>query len=166
MSSNFLGVDWNQAYGNAQNLLNWGSNPTNQLTNASWGGNTDNLALSNAPSGGDLSGLGNSGSSVWGDFKSLFDGALDQRDAGGIINQGWAMPALGAANSMFQSWMGMKQLDLAKKSLSEQKRQFNMNWDAQRNSYNNQLAERQANKIAFDPNSQDVATYMAKWGIK
>lgn len=84
----------------------------------------------------------------------------------GQVNQGWGMPALGAANSMFQSWMGLRQLDLAKKGLNEQKRQFNMNWDAQRNSFNNQLAERQANKIAFDPNSQDVATYMAKWGIK
>ena len=77
------------------------------------------------------------------------------------------MPALSAANSLFQGWVGLEQLGIAKKSLKEQKRQFDMNWDAQKTSMNRQLEDRQKLRIAAgDTSAEDPATYMAKWGIK
>lgn len=84
----------------------------------------------------------------------------------GTQNSGWGMPALGAANGLFQSWIGLNQLNLAKKAFSEQKRQFNMNWDAQKTDFNRSLADRQQFRKEANPNNtEDVASYMSKWSI-
>lgn len=82
-------------------------------------------------------------------------------------HMGWGMPAIGGANALMQSWLGLQQLSMAKRAMSEQRRQFDLNWGAQRNSFNNQLEERyRMRSEAGDPNSQDMAGYMAKWGLK
>lgn len=84
-----------------------------------------------------------------------------------IQYNGWGVPALTGASSLFNSWVGLKQLDLSKQALAEQKRQFGMNWEAQKASTNRELYDRQQRRIAFgDPNAQDTASYMAQWGIK
>ena len=86
-----------------------------------------------------------------------------------VTTQGALMPALGVANGLFQGWMGMKQLGLANKQLKENKRQFNMNWGAQKQTINSQLEDRemrrQASRGAANP-EQAVGQYMDKWGIK
>lgn len=98
---------------------------------------------------------------------SFMDSFLGWEEANGTKHNGWGMPALGAANSLFQGWIGLEQLGVAKKSLKEQKRQFDMNWDAQRTNTNRQLADRQEHRAAFNPDAaEDTASYMAKWGIK
>jgi hypothetical protein len=98
---------------------------------------------------------------------SFMQGMLGYTKADGTKVNGWGMPALSAASSLFQGWIGLEQLDIAKKSLKEQKRQFDMNWDAQRTSTNRQLEDRQAARAAFNPDyTEDTASYMAKWGIK
>lgn len=81
--------------------------------------------------------------------------------------QGWGGLAIGAANSLMNGYMGMKQYGLAKKSLAEGKRQFNLNYDAQRSTINNQLADRQRARLASNPGAyQSEADYMSQWGIK
>lgn len=98
---------------------------------------------------------------------SFMEGLTGYTKADGTKVNGWGMPALGAANSLLNGWIGLEQLGVAKKSLKEQKRQFDMNWEAQKTSTNRQLADRQAQREAFNPGvAEDTASYMAKWGIK
>ena len=62
--------------------------------------------------------------------------------------------------------MGMKQYGLAEDALKEQKRQFNINYEAQRKMTNSQLADRQRARVASNPNAyESVADYMKKWGV-
>lgn len=81
-------------------------------------------------------------------------------------NQGWGMPALGAVTSLANSWLAFKNYGLAKDQLAFGKEQFNKNYEAQRNLTNSHLADRQAARVAANPNdTMSVADYMAKWGI-
>lgn len=84
-------------------------------------------------------------------------------------NPGWGSLALGSAQALGGLFMGMKQYGIAKKTLNENKRQFQLNWDANRNLTNAQLADRQAGRIAAsgpDGRHASVADYMAQYGIK
>jgi hypothetical protein len=65
----------------------------------------------------------------------------------GAQTQGWAAPALGTLSGLASAWMGMQQYGLAKDALKEGKRQFNLNYDAQKKSYNNELEDRQNARI-------------------
>lgn len=80
---------------------------------------------------------------------------------------GWGGLAIGAAAGLGNLFMGMKNYGLAKKSFNESKRQFDMNWEAQKNLTNAQLADRQAARQAASPGFfEDTASYMAKYGVK
>ncbi len=82
---------------------------------------------------------------------------------------GWGSLALGSAQALGGLFMGMKQYGIAKKTFNENKRQFQLNWDANRNLINAQLADRQAGRIAAsgpDGRHASVADYMAQYGIK
>lgn len=120
----------------------WGIMPNNQT----------------APSGngGPLSALGN-----------LFKGFQPQyNDKGVMTSQGWGGAAMGIGQGLFNAYMGMKQYGLYKDQLAESKRQFELNFDAQRRTTNAALADRQAARVAFNPNNaMSVADYMAKYGI-
>lgn len=122
----------------------WGIMPNNQT----------------APSGngGLLSGLGD-----W--FKT--SGFQNQYNADGrLTGQGWGSAAMGIGQGLFNAYMGMKQYGLYKDQLAESKRQFELNFDAQRRTTNAALADRQAARVAFNPNNaMSVADYMAKYGI-
>ena len=73
---------------------------------------------------------------------------------------------MGIGQGLFNAYMGMKQYGLYKDQLAESKRQFELNFDAQRRTTNAALADRQAARIAFNPNNaMSVADYMAKYGI-
>lgn len=85
--------------------------------------------------------------------------------ADGTVNNGWGGMALGAASALGNLWMGAKQLNLAKDSLRENKRQFNLNYENQRKLTNNQLSDRQAARVAASPNAQSVSSYMQQWGV-
>ncbi len=92
---------------------------------------------------------------------------FDQTNAEGIKTQGVAGPGLGAASGLFKGWMGLKQLGVAEDELKENKRQFNMNWGAQKKSVNNQLEDRQRRRVAVTGGvAQDAGSYMNKWGIE
>lgn len=80
---------------------------------------------------------------------------------------GWGQLAVGAGSGLMNAFMGMKQYGLAKDSFNENKRQFALNYDAQRASTNTRLADRQAARVAANPNAyQAVADYMKQNGIK
>ncbi len=91
---------------------------------------------------------------------------FDQTNDKGIKTQGVAGLGLGAAQGLFNGWMGMKQLGVAEDELKENKRQFNMNWGAQKKTVNNQLHNDQQFRNSVNPNSQPVGQYMNKWGIE
>ena len=56
----------------------------------------------------------------------------------------------------------MKQYGLAKKTLEENKRQFQMNYDAQKQSTNTRLEDRQRARVASNSGAyQSVGDYMA-----
>lgn len=72
-----------------------------------------------------------------------------------------------ALQGIFNSWMAMKQYGLGKQQLAEGKRQFGLNFEAQRNTVNSQLEDRQRARVASNPGAyQSVGAYMDKNGIK
>lgn len=94
-------------------------------------------------------------------------GFLNSTGADGVVTQGWGMPALGAAKGLFDSWMAMKSYGLAKQQLSEGKRQFGLNFDAQMKTTNSALEDRQRARVASNPGAyQSVGEYMNKNAIK
>ena len=97
-----------------------------------------------------------------------FLGGSYKDDSGAILQQGgWGAPALGVANSLMNTFMGMKQYGLYKDQLSESKRQFGLNYDAQRQTTNTALEDRQRSRVLGNPGAyQSVGAYMAQNGIK
>lgn len=74
--------------------------------------------------------------------------------------------ALSGLQGLGNGYMAMKQFGLAEDALKEQKRQFNINYEAQRKTTNSQLADRQRARVASNANAyQSEAEYMKKWGI-
>ena len=134
-------------------LLNWGQADTSMV---------DNIM---ADSFNAVPGLGNNELQ----FMSGMD--LGGGSGGGMFSNflgkdGWGGLALGGAQTLMNGWMGMKKLDLAKQQLAENKRQFDMNWGAQKNLTNNRLALAQQVRASANPNAQQVAEYMKQWGVK
>ena len=98
---------------------------------------------------------------------SFLDGMLGFTDSStGLKNQGWGGLALGAAQGLGNAWMGMKQYGLAEDAFEESKRQFGLNYEAQKKLTNSQLADRQRARVASNPNGyQSEAEYMAQYGV-
>lgn len=98
----------------------------------------------------------------------MFGGFLDQyNEQGTKTGQGWGGMALGSAQGLFNAWLGMKQYGLAKDQLAEGKRQFQLNYDAQRTTTNSALEDRQRARVASNPGAyQSVGAYMDQNGIR
>lgn len=104
----------------------------------------------------------NAGPSLWDGIKSLGSSAL-----GTTENPGWGGLAVSGAGALMNGWMGMKQYGLAKQALAENKRQFQMNYDAAKSTTNTQLEDRQRARVAANPGAyQSVGPYMGQNGIK
>lgn len=120
--------------------------------------------------GGGDSGAGMGGGGGWGAGLNQWlnqSGMLGSTDANGIKSQGWGGMAMGAAQSLGNLWMGMKQYGLAKDTFNENKRQFGLNYDAQKKSTNSRLEDRQIARVASNPGAyQSVSDYMKKNGIQ
>ena len=111
---------------------------------------------------------GSGGGSLLGSLSSWLNdsGALGKKLADGTQMQGWASPALSAASSLMSGFMGMKQYQLAKDQLAQNKHEFQVNYDAQKKTTNSALADRQAARVASNPGAyQSVGDYMTKYGI-
>lgn len=80
---------------------------------------------------------------------------------------GWGGMALGAAQGLFNGYLGLQQLGMAKDAMKENKRQFNLNYDAQRRTTNAALEDRQRARLASNPGAyESVGAYMNKNGIQ
>lgn len=80
--------------------------------------------------------------------------------------QGWGSLALGGASLLANGFMGMKQYGLAKDQLKQAKKEFNLNYNAQRQTVNTQLEDRQRARVASNPGAyQSVGDYMKQHAI-
>jgi hypothetical protein len=118
----------------------------------------------------DLSGLnfGNasSGSSLSDLFGGNTFGGFLGKTENGVATQGWGGLALGAAQSIGNIFMGMKQYGLAKDQLTQSKKQFDLNFGAQQKLTNANLEDRQRARVASNPGAyQSVGDYMKAHGI-
>jgi hypothetical protein len=106
----------------------------------------------------------------------LNNGYNNMQATGGLLGRtledgtklnGWGMPALNAVTGVGNLWMGMKNYGLAKDSLKEGRRQFDMNWGLNRNMVNNQLEDRQRARVASNPGAyQPVDDYMSTYRVR
>lgn len=95
-------------------------------------------------------------------LNSILSGAIGTKEA-----PGWGGMALGGASAIMSGIMGMKQYGLAKDALAENKRQFALNYDAQKATTNTQLQDRQRARVASNAGAyQSVGDYMNQNGIK
>lgn len=95
-----------------------------------------------------------------------WDGMLGKTNADGSKDMGWGGLALGVGQGLFSGYMGMKNYGLAKDSLEQGKKQFQMNYDAQKQITNTALEDRQRARVANNPNSVAVNEYMNQNRIK
>ena len=95
-------------------------------------------------------------------FGGMFDNMLGKNG-----QQGWGNLALGALLGIGGAYMGMKQYGLAKDALAQSQAQFDKNYNAQRQSTNTQLEDRQRARVAAtDGRAESVDSYMERNRIK
>ena len=102
--------------------------------------------------------IGNTTSSGGGMFDGWFtkDAILGKNG-----QQGWGNMALGALQGIGGAYMGMKQYGLAKDALAQSQSQFDKNYNAQRQTMNTQLEDRQRARVAAtDGRAESVESYM------
>lgn len=146
-------------------LLQYGNNGGSNNDNLGFGtmagltASPDYVPTASASTGGFLGGLGDLFS------KNSFLGGTNPN---GTQSMGWAMPAVGIAQAIMGGINGMKQTSLAEDNLKEGKRQFQLNYDAQKQSTNTQLEDRQRARVASNPGGgyESVSTYLDKNKIR
>lgn len=88
-------------------------------------------------------------------------------DRSGMQHQGVGNLALNTFSGLSNAWLGYQQLQLAEDSLDENRRQFNLNFDAQAKSFNNQLEDRQRARVASNPGAyQSVGEVMDRYAVR
>lgn len=102
-----------------------------------------------------------------GDWSAFMDSMMGTTNKDGIKSEGWGGLALNAVSGIGSAWMGNEKLKLARDTLDQQKKEFDMNWGAQRSTTNASLEDRQRARIASNSGAyQSVGDYMNKYGIK
>jgi hypothetical protein len=124
-----------------------------------------NWGQSNQPMDMGMAGFGENGLNVGNaaptSMPSWSQRAFGGTDENGMKTGGFAMPAIQAVSGVANSYLGLKQYGLAKQSLKENKRQFNMNYGNQVKMTNTQMRDRQRARVASNPDSyQSVDDYM------
>lgn len=161
--SNFSLSNYLPNLGGFDPMANWGRNaPSNALS----GGFDMGIPGQNAPefSVPDLGHWG--GIPAVSQDRGLMSSFLQQKYADGTTGGGYGTVGLNVLQGLGNAYMGMKQYGLAKNSLEESKKQFNLNYDAQRKTTNAALEDRQAARVASNPGGyQSVGDYMKKNGI-
>lgn len=105
-----------------------------------------------------LTGSGGSG--------SFLDSILGGFGGGEMSGLQMGQLGLGGLSSLVNGYLGFQNLGLAKKQYQSQLDQFNKQWDANKKLTNASLADRQAARVASNPNAyQSVDDYMKKYGI-
>lgn len=141
--------------------LNFNSDYSNQLNLGGMGNYSQQV-----PGGGTAqAGAGSWLSSLFADGgmfsgKSMF-GDVDTKT--GVRSMGWAPTALGVGQAIMGGIQGNKAMGLAQDQLKEGKRQFNLNYNAQKQTTNTQMEDRQRARVASSPGAyESVDSYMTK----
>lgn len=101
---------------------------------------------------------GNGGGGLFSNIQWLGNSATGQQGAAGT--------AIGAASALMNGYLGFKQLSLAKDTLAQNKRQFDLNFGAQQKMTNSRLMDRQNARVAANSTAyQDTSSYMKQYGI-
>lgn len=106
--------------------------------------------------------------SLWDQIQSWGNssGFLGKRLGDGTQVQGWGGLGLQAAGGLMSGWLGMQQYGLAKDALDQQKKAFNLNYDAQVKTTNARLNDVASARYASNPNAyQSPTSYMKQYGI-
>lgn len=91
---------------------------------------------------------------------SLFGGA---DPATGALSSGWVSPIASLGSAIFGGIQGGKQLKLAESQFKENRRQFDANFAAQRQTINTQLEDRQRARVASNPGAyESVDSYIKR----
>lgn len=94
-------------------------------------------------------------------FQKMFGGQQGDQKIGGSVG-----PIAQLGTGLMQGYLGMKSYGLAKKQLKQDRNQFNLNFDNQVDSTNSQLRDRQATRVASNPNAMPVEEYMKIHGLQ
>lgn len=129
------------------------------------GGQTPSPGAGTAAAGNAFSSLSNLfGGDGFFSKNSIF-GGTDTKT--GVTTKGWAPTALGIGQAIFSGIQGQQATKLANKQFDESKRQFDLNYGAQRQSLNTQLEDRQRARVASNPGAyESVSDYLSKNRIK
>lgn len=93
-------------------------------------------------------------------------GIIGGTNADGSKFDGWGSPAIGLLQALNAFSMGNRQLKLHKTMLDDARKQFAMNYGAQRQTLNTQMEDRQRTLVASNPKHESVESYMARNRIK
>lgn len=97
-------------------------------------------------------------------------GFMDSLRSSGFLgtdgNQGWGGMALGALGGLGNAFMSMRNYGLARDALASSQSQFTKNYEAQRDTLNTQMEDRQRARVAANSGSESVESYMARNRIK
>lgn len=156
---------------NAMSLGNYGSSDVFSGNGASGAQNVASLFGATGQGGAPGAATGGSMFSGLGD---LLGGIFNKNSAfgntdptTGVTSKGWAPLALGAGQALFGAYNGMQAQKMAQQQLKEGKRQFDLNYGAQRQSINTDLEDRQRARVASNPGAyQSVSEYLDKNRIK
>ena len=98
---------------------------------------------------------------------SWLDKLLGYQD-GEVFNPGYLKTGVDVVGGIGNLYLGMKQYGLAKDQFAENKRQYNQNFEVQKNLTNSQLEDRQRGRLAAQPNAGNpsLSEYMSKYGVK
>jgi hypothetical protein len=115
-------------------------------------------------------GGGSAGAPVSGGGGGLFGNMFNRQSMfggtdmnSGISSGGWAPVALGAGQAIFGALQGNKATKLAEDQFKEGKRQFDLNFNAQRSTINSQLEDRQRARVASNPTAyENTDDYLRK----
>lgn len=136
---------------------------------ASWGAAPDLSPMSNAGIDFNLPDVGGRMPNFMDSLRGAFtpNSILGSTNtATGMKTPGWGSLALGTGQALLSGYMGMKQYGLGKKTLEQNKRQFDLNFGAQQKTINSRMEDRQKARVASNPGAyESVSDYMKKNGI-
>ena len=130
--------------------------------NSSYSGMAQYGSGSNIMSGGfnTTGGFGIDPNSPWSGMDKWFGGSR-MTTAGRQATPGILPSAVGAIGGLANVYLGMKNYGLAKKAFRENRRQFQLNYDAMKQNYNTDIEDRQRARVASNPSFyESVGSYM------
>jgi len=124
-------------------------------------GNYDPMDFAGGNGSEDPSQAGGSG---WQGAKNFMFGSTNEKT--GVRTRSGLLPVLNTFSGLASAYLGMKQYGLAKKSFKQNKKEFGMNYDAQRQLTNAQMEGSAKARHSANPGFYDTPSdYMAKNSI-